>query len=63
MIEVYKQYKTKTEAICQENGETLNNRIVQVTKINNDYEIICLVSFDKDEVKYLPFSKDELIEL
>ena len=56
-----KYYTTRTNAICQSNQQSLNNRKVQFIKENSPNEIICLVSFEKDDVQYLPFDKTELI--
>ncbi len=57
------KYLTHTDAVCQNNQQSLDNRIVIVDKVNSEHEIICRVDFDNNESIYLPFDATELVEL
>ena len=58
------KYLTKTDAVHQNNQQTLNNRIVTVDEVSERYDdVICRVDFDDEDSVYLPFAKSELIPI
>lgn len=50
---------TSTTAVYQNNQQSLDNRVVEVCKINNEHEILCNVNFGGEGV-LLPFDISEL---
>lgn len=55
---------TNTNAVYQKTQHSLNNKIVLVSKINSDNEIVCKVNFEDEKSHvFLPFDVSELIIL